>query len=156
MTNLIKTTLTPAQILNQNLNGGYNLKYIAKAIENFCPTIHLTKLETDQDAQSPNSYQLGALEYITPYIEEIITKTNIADYAWLTAIATHERDYEGTHIWSFALKTSNLIDYEPSIIDDLTNTFKEIFTYDSEACFNHAPQIHYLNGLFIILVPFTC
>lgn len=57
---------------------------------------------------------------------------------------------------TFALKTPNLMDYEPSMIDTLTDTFKECFPYDSQACFNHSPQIKYLNGLFTIIVPFTC
>lgn len=51
---------------------------------------------------------------------------------------------------------SNLMDYEPSMIDTLTDTFKECFPYDSQACFNPSPQIKYLNGLFTIIVPFTC
>lgn len=48
------------------------------------------------------------------------------------------------------------MDYEPSMIDTLTDTFKEAFPYDSQACFNHSPQIKYLNNLFTIIVPFTC
>lgn len=43
-----------------------------------------------------------------------------------------------------------------SLIINLTDTFKECFPYDSQACFNHSPQIKYLNGLFTIIVPFTC
>lgn len=46
--------------------------------------------------------------------------------------------------------------YQPSMIDTLTDTFKECFPYDSQACFNPSPQIKYLNGLFTIIVPFTC
>lgn len=153
-TNLIKTELTPAQILNPQLNGGYHFN--AQDLETFCPIIHLLKLETDQEPQPQEEYQLGMLEYITPYIEEIITKTDIHDYCQLISIDTKEQDYEGTHIWTFALTSDLLIDYEPSLIDNLTDSFKEIFTYDPEACPNHTPKIHYLNGLFIILVPFTC
>lgn len=153
-TNLIKTELTHAQILNPQLNGGYHFN--AQDLETFCPIIHLLKLETDQDYNQPQEeYQLGMLEYITPHLEQIITKTNIPDYCQLISIDTQEHDYEGTHIWTFAL-TSDLMDYEPSLIDDLTISFKEIFTYDSEACFNHTPKISYMNGLFIILVPYTC
>lgn len=154
-TNLIKTELTLAQILNPQLNGGYHFN--AQDLETFCPIINLLKLEIDQEPNQPlDQYQLGMLEYITPHLEQIITKTNIPDYCQLISIDTKEQDYEGIHIWTFALKTSNLIDYEPSIIDDLTNSFKEIFTYDPEACPNHTPKISYMNGLFIILVPFTC
>lgn len=40
-TNLIKTELTPAQILNPQLNGGYYLN--AKDLDNLCPIIHLSK-----------------------------------------------------------------------------------------------------------------
>ncbi len=93
------------------------------------------------------------LEYITPHIAYLAT---IAPYVQLISIETKERDYEGIHIWTFALKTPNLMDYEPSMIDTLTDTFKECFPYDSQACFNHSPQIKYLNGLFTIIVPFTC
>lgn len=42
-TNLIKTELTHAQILNPQLNGGYYLN--AKDLDNLCPIIHLSKLE---------------------------------------------------------------------------------------------------------------
>lgn len=151
-TNLIKTELTPAQILNPQLNGGYYLN--AKDLDNLCPLIHLSKLEIDQEDNQPlDQYQLGMLEYITPHIAYL---TTIAPYVQLISIETKERDYEGIHIWTFALKTPNLMDYEPSMIDTLTDTFKECFPYDSQACFNHSPQIKYLNGLFTIIVPFTC
>lgn len=150
-TNLIKTELTPAQILNPQLNGGYYLN--AKDLDNLCPLIHLSKLEIDQESNQPlDQYQLGMLEYITPHIAYLAT---IAPYVQLISIETRERDYEGTHIWSFAL-TSDLIDYEPSMLDTLTDTFKECFPYDPEACPNHAPKVYYINGLFIIIVPFTC
>lgn len=152
-TNLIKTELTPAQILNPQLNRGYHLN--AQDLETFCPIIHLLKLEIDQEPQPQEEYQLGMLEYITPHIEQIITKTNIPDYCQLISIDTMEHDYEGTHIWTFAL-TSDLMDYEPSLIDNITDSFKDIFTYDPEACPNHTPKISYMNGLFIILVPYTC
>lgn len=39
-TNLIKTELTHAQILNPQLNGGYYLN--AKDLDNLCPIIHGT------------------------------------------------------------------------------------------------------------------
>lgn len=108
---------------------------------------------TPEDNQPLDQYQLGMLEYITPHIAYLAT---IAPYVQLISIETKERDYEGIHIWTFALKTPNLMDYEPSMIDTLTDTFKECFPYDSQACFNHSPQIKYLNGLFTIIVPFTC
>lgn len=161
-TNLIKTELTLAQILNHQLNWGYRPN--AKDLDNLCPIIHLSKLEIDQEDNQPlDQYQLGMLEYITPHIAYLAT---IAPYVQLISIETKERDYEGIHIWTFALKTPNLMDYEPSmidlmnyepsLIDTLTDTFKECFPYDSQACFNHSPQIKYLNGLFTIIVPFTC
>lgn len=66
-TNLIKTELTPTQILNPQLNGGYYLN--AKDLDNLCPLIHLSKLEIDQESNQPlDQYQLGMLEYITPHI----------------------------------------------------------------------------------------
>ncbi len=66
-TNLIKTELTHAQILNPQLNGGYYLN--AKDLDNLCPIIHLSKLEIDQEDNQPlDQYQLGMLEYITPHI----------------------------------------------------------------------------------------
>lgn len=151
-TNLIKTELTSAQILNPQLNGGHYLN--AQDLNNLCPFIHLLKLEINQDHnQSPDEYQLGMLEYITPYIAYLIP---IAPYVQLISIDTKEQDYEGVHIWTLALNNPNLMDYEPSLIDNLMDTFKECFPYDSEACYNHKPQINYTNGLFIIIIPFTC
>lgn len=65
-TNLIKTELTLAQILNHQLN--------AKDLDNLCPIIHLSKLEIDpEDNQPLDQYQLGMLEYITPHIAYLIT-----------------------------------------------------------------------------------
>lgn len=154
-TNLIKTELTHAQILNHQLNWGYQPN--AKDLENLCPIIHLSKLEIDQEDNQPLAqYQLDMLEYITPHIAYLNYCTTIAPYVQLISIETKEWDHEGIHIWTFALKTPNLMDYEPSMIDTLTDAFKECFPYDSQACFNHSPQINYLNGLFTIIVPFTC
>lgn len=120
-TNLIKTELTLAQILNHQLNWGYQPN--AKDLDNLCPIIHLSKLEIDQEDNQPlDQYQLGMLEYITPHIAYL---TTIAPYVQLISIETKERDYEGIHIWTFALKTPNLMDYEPSMIDTLTDTFKD-------------------------------
>lgn len=63
-TNLIKTELTLAQILNHQLNWGYQPN--AKDLDNLCPIIHLSKLEIDQEDNQPlDQYQLGMLEYIT-------------------------------------------------------------------------------------------
>lgn len=139
-TNLIKTELTLAQILNHQLN--------AKDLDNLCPIIHLSKLEIDQEDNQPlDQYQLGMLEYITPHIAYLAT---IAPYVQLISIETKERDYEGIHIWTLALKTPNLMDYEPSMIDTLTDTFKECFPYDSQACFNHSPQIKYLRWCYLL------
>ena len=135
-----------------NLIGAINL--MPKTWITFAPIIHLSKLEIDQEDNQPlDQYQLGMLEYITPHIAYLAT---IAPYVQLISIETKERDYEGIHIWTFALKTPNLMDYEPSMIDTLTDTFKECFPYDPQTCFNHSPQIKYLNGLFTIIVPFTC
>lgn len=77
---------------------------------------------TPEDNQPLDQYQLGMLEYITPHIAYLAT---IAPYVQLISIETKERDYEGIHIWTFALKTPNLMDYEPSMIDTLTDTFKD-------------------------------
>ena len=66
-TNLIKTELTLTQILNHQLNWGYQPN--AKDLDNLCPIIHLSKLEIDpKDNQPLDQYQLGMLEYITPHI----------------------------------------------------------------------------------------
>lgn len=70
-TNLIKTELTPTQILNPQLNGGYYLN--AKDLDNLCLLIHLSKLEIDQESNQPlDQYQLGMLEYITPHIAYLL------------------------------------------------------------------------------------
>ncbi len=50
-TNLIKTELTLAQILNHQLNWGYQPN--AKDLDNLCPIIHLSKLEIDQEDNQP-------------------------------------------------------------------------------------------------------
>lgn len=71
-TNLIKTELTHAQILNHQLNWGYQPN--AKDLDNLCPIIHLSKLEIDpEDNQPLDQYQLGMLEYITPHIAYLNT-----------------------------------------------------------------------------------
>lgn len=70
-TNLIKTELTLAQILNHQLNWGYQPN--AKDLDNLCPIIHLSKLEIDQEDNQPlDQYQLGMLEYITPHIAYLL------------------------------------------------------------------------------------
>lgn len=111
-TNLIKTELTHAQILNPQLNGGYYLN--AKDLDNLCPIIHLSKLEIDQEDNQPlDQYQLGMLEYITPHIAYLAT---IAPYVQLISIETKERDYEGIHIWTIQMKnTLPSIDYRMSL-----------------------------------------
>lgn len=115
-TNLIKTELTLAQILNHQPN--------AKDLDNLCPIIHLSKLEIDQEDNQPlDQYQLGMLEYLIIILQYL---TTIAPYVQLISIETKERDYEGIYIWTFALKTPNLMDYEPSMIDTLTDTFNRL------------------------------
>lgn len=89
-TNLIKTELTHAQILNPQLNGGYYLN--AKDLDNLCPIIYPNW--NQEDNQPLDQYQLGMLEYITPHIAYLAT---IAPYVQLISIETKERDYEGIH-----------------------------------------------------------
>lgn len=155
-TNVLKTELTPAQILNPELNGDYCLEGLANNLESFCPLLHLLKLEiNDYIHQSLNDYQLGMLEYITPHIEQILTQTNIADYLELISIDTKEQDYEGVHIWTFALKDPYAPEKDPTLINTLTNHFNEVFPYDSQISL-HSPIIQFFSDLFVVIIPYTC
>lgn len=153
-TNVIKTQLTKNQILNPQLNGGYNLD--ASLIGNLCPDISLLQVELSNEPQSQESYQIGMLEYITPIINQMANETIIPDYMQLISIDTKLQDYAGIHIWTFALNDSDALDDDDTLEPTLTDCFKECFPYDSEACFGHSPQIKCLNNLFYIVVPFTC
>ena len=61
-TNLIKTELTHAQILNHQLNWGYQPN--AKDLDNLCPIIHLSKLEIDQEDNQPLDQYLYGRRYL--------------------------------------------------------------------------------------------
>lgn len=61
-TNLIKTELTIAQILNHQLNWGYQPN--AKDLDNLCPIIHLSKLEIDQEDNQPLDQYLYGRGYL--------------------------------------------------------------------------------------------
>lgn len=98
-TNLIKTELTLAQILNHQLNWGYQPN--AKDLDNLCPIIHLSKLEIDQEDNQPlDQYQLGMLEYITPHIAINALMGYLGTYnyyySWYNFIHnTYDNDFTG-------------------------------------------------------------
>lgn len=154
-TTILNSELTNQMFLNMSKNRGYNLNQFADKLMQFAPQVHLLDITIANDTQSLEDYQQAMLEYTTPLIEQMLEQTIIPDRTTLISIDTKQNDDMGFHIWTFALNNIEDFDEDETSEVTLTECFKDIFPYDPQACFGHAPQIRYCNGLFYILHPFT-
>lgn len=128
--------LNPSSLANANKNTIAN------------PLTWFTNLEDPQPQ--------GIIDYINPTLKQIET-TIIPEHCTLWAISTFENpeSYSGHHTWVFQIDNPDEIEDNDPLREYLTNTLKQIFSFDPEASMI-APNVFYDGNYFTITVPYTC
>ena len=120
---------------------------------NFAKSINISLIA------APDAYphfEQGILDFIKPYLQELQENTIIPEHLTLVSIQTIDNQDAGVHILTFIINDPKAFENNDSLNRACFECLRDIFFYDPEACFDHAPKVNQFENLYTVTVPYTC